>query len=106
MMFLTHPFAAKSLPLKIVLAPANVGMTIIEELAKPISMGLRLFGNMFAGELLFLLIALRQCMSTNNGIFRRLLNLSFINIFNNFAGLVMASCQVKPLSQDDWPHKH
>ncbi len=58
MMFLTHPFAAKSIPLKIVLAPANVGMTIIEELAKPISMGLRLFGNMFAGELLFLLIAL------------------------------------------------
>ena len=33
-------------------------MTLIEEIAKPVSLGLRLFGNMFAGELLFLLIAL------------------------------------------------
>jgi F-type H+-transporting ATPase subunit a len=33
-------------------------MTAVEEVAKPVSMGLRLFGNMFAGELLFLLIAL------------------------------------------------
>ena len=33
-------------------------MTTIEEVAKPISLGLRLFGNMFAGELIFLLIAL------------------------------------------------
>ena len=56
--FVTHPFSAKKLWVKIILAPANVMMTIIEELAKPISMGLRLFGNMFAGELLFLLIAL------------------------------------------------
>ena len=58
MVFLTHPFAASKLWVKVILAPANVMMTIIEELAKPISMGLRLFGNMFAGELLFLLIAL------------------------------------------------
>ena len=56
--FVTHPFSAEKLWVKIILAPANVMMTIIEELAKPISMGLRLFGNMFAGELLFLLIAL------------------------------------------------
>jgi F-type H+-transporting ATPase subunit a len=33
-------------------------MTTIEEVAKPVSLALRLFGNMFAGELLFLLIAL------------------------------------------------
>jgi F-type H+-transporting ATPase subunit a len=58
MVFLTHPFAASKLWVKVILSPANVMMTIIEELAKPISMGLRLFGNMFAGELLFLLIAL------------------------------------------------
>ena len=31
---------------------------MIEEIAKPLSLGLRLFGNMFAGELVFLLIAL------------------------------------------------
>jgi F-type H+-transporting ATPase subunit a len=33
-------------------------MTLIEEIAKPLSLALRLFGNMFAGELVFLLIAL------------------------------------------------
>jgi F-type H+-transporting ATPase subunit a len=38
--------------------PVNFMMTAVEELAKPLSMGLRLFGNMFAGELVFLLIAL------------------------------------------------
>jgi F-type H+-transporting ATPase subunit a len=31
---------------------------LIEELAKPISLALRLFGNMFAGEVLFILIVL------------------------------------------------
>lgn len=56
--FLFHPFAADNILLKIILIPFNVIMTTIEELSKPISMGLRLFGNMFAGELIFLLIAL------------------------------------------------
>ncbi|BAW81201.1 F0F1 ATP synthase subunit A [Candidatus Nitrosoglobus terrae] len=49
--FLFHPFGKY-------LIPINVIMTTIEELAKPVSLGLRLFGNMFAGELIFLLIAL------------------------------------------------
>jgi len=50
-MFLTHPFGPWLFPL-------NIVMTLIEELAKPISLGLRLFGNLFAGELVFMLIAL------------------------------------------------
>ncbi len=50
-MFLFHPFGKW-------LMPVNVVMTLIEEVAKPVSLGLRLFGNMFAGELIFLLIAL------------------------------------------------
>ena len=49
--FLFHPFGPY-------LMPVNIIMTTIEEIAKPVSLGLRLFGNMFAGELLFLLIAL------------------------------------------------
>lgn len=56
--FFFHPFEAKSPVVKVILAPINLMMTIIEEVAKPVSLGLRLFGNMFAGELLFLLIAL------------------------------------------------
>lgn len=56
--FFFHPFSAKNIVVKIILAPINFLMTLIEEVAKPVSLGLRLFGNMFAGELLFLLIAL------------------------------------------------
>ncbi|MGH8551330.1 MAG: F0F1 ATP synthase subunit A [Methylococcales bacterium] len=40
------------------LLPFNLLLKIVEELAKPISLGLRLFGNLYAGELIFILIAL------------------------------------------------
>lgn len=56
--FFFHPFVAEGTGAKIALAIPNLLMTLIEEIAKPVSLGLRLFGNMFAGELLFLLIAL------------------------------------------------
>jgi F-type H+-transporting ATPase subunit a len=38
--------------------PFNVVLRIVDELAKPLSLGLRLFGNLYAGELIFILIAL------------------------------------------------
>lgn len=56
--FTCKPFTAKSLPLQIVLSPFNILLKSVEELAKPISLGLRLFGNLYAGELIFILIAL------------------------------------------------
>ena len=40
------------------LAPFNLGMQLIEFVAKTVSHGMRLFGNMYAGELIFMLIAL------------------------------------------------
>ncbi|MDO4907051.1 F0F1 ATP synthase subunit A [Neisseria sp.] len=40
------------------LAPVNFILNIVEFLSKTISHGMRLFGNMYAGELVFLLIAL------------------------------------------------
>jgi len=40
------------------LAPFNFAMQIIEFTAKTVSHGMRLFGNMYAGELIFMLIAL------------------------------------------------
>ena len=49
----TAPFGAHPL-----LWPFNFGMQIIEFIAKTVSHGMRLFGNMYAGELIFLLIAL------------------------------------------------
>ena len=41
-----------------ILGLINVTMQIIEYVAKAVSHGMRLFGNMYAGELVFLLIAL------------------------------------------------
>jgi F-type H+-transporting ATPase subunit a len=49
----TAPFGAHPL-----LWPVNFAMQIIEFVAKTVSHGMRLFGNMYAGELIFLLIAL------------------------------------------------
>ncbi|WP_423063270.1 F0F1 ATP synthase subunit A [Candidiatus Paracoxiella cheracis] len=40
------------------LFPINVLFRLIDELVKPMSLALRLFGNLFAGELIFILIAL------------------------------------------------
>lgn len=40
------------------LLPVNVIFKLIEECVKPVSLSLRLYGNMFAGELIFILIAL------------------------------------------------
>lgn len=48
---LTHPFGPW-------LAPFNLILNLVEELARPISLSLRLFGNIYAGELIFVLIAL------------------------------------------------
>jgi F-type H+-transporting ATPase subunit a len=50
--FHAHGFAA------VLLAPANFLLNIVEFAAKSVSLGMRLFGNMFAGELVFMLIAL------------------------------------------------
>lgn len=48
---LTHPFGP-------FLFPVNLVLRIVEDVAKPVSLALRLFGNLFAGELIFILIAL------------------------------------------------
>lgn len=55
---LTHPFAAGNIFVQLLLAPINLILRIVEEIARPVSLALRLFGNLFAGELIFILIAL------------------------------------------------
>ena len=54
----TAPFHAHSPVGIVLLAPANFGLNLIEFGAKTISHGMRLWGNMYAGELVFMLIAL------------------------------------------------
>jgi F-type H+-transporting ATPase subunit a len=54
-------------PFGIWLAPFNLLLNVIEFAAKTVSLGMRLFGNMYAGELLFLLIALLGSTATAFG---------------------------------------
>jgi F-type H+-transporting ATPase subunit a len=57
-----HPIAPPTRGIGLVAAPLIIAFNFILEsvslLAKPLSLSLRLFGNMFAGELIFILIAI------------------------------------------------
>jgi len=52
-----HPFGRY-------LIPVNFVLEMINFIAKPISLGLRLFGNLYAGEMIFILIALMLFFSS------------------------------------------
>jgi F-type H+-transporting ATPase subunit a len=52
-----QPFSAKNPIVKALLVPANLILEIVPFLARPISLSLRLYGNLFAGEMIFLLLA-------------------------------------------------
>ena len=55
----TAPFGTSKNPIiALLLGIVNLAMQLVEFVAKTVSHGMRLFGNMYAGELLFLLIAL------------------------------------------------
>jgi F-type H+-transporting ATPase subunit a len=55
----TAPFGTSKNPVfALILGVLNLGMQLIEFTAKTVSHGMRLFGNMYAGELVFMLIAL------------------------------------------------
>ena len=52
-----HPFSSKNLLVQALFVPVNFLLEFVTLIAKPISLGLRLFGNLYAGELIFILIA-------------------------------------------------
>ena len=58
---LFHPFGKWGMPFNLIL-------NLVEHLARPVSLGLRLFGNMYAGEMIFMLLALLT-LSTGFGHF-------------------------------------
>jgi F-type H+-transporting ATPase subunit a len=67
------PFGTSKNPIgALVLGLINFSMQMIEFVAKTVSHGMRLFGNMFAGELVFMLIALLggfAALSLSGGVF-------------------------------------
>ncbi len=53
-----HPFEAKNPVLKLLFIPVNFFLEFVSLISKPISHSLRLFGNLYAGEMIFILISL------------------------------------------------
>ncbi len=53
----TAPFHAEGMGGKIALVIPNLVLNLVEYLSKPVSLAMRLFGNMYGGELVFMLIA-------------------------------------------------
>ncbi len=51
-----HPFSASNVFVQALLVPFNLLLELIALVAKPFSLALRLFGNLYAGELIFILI--------------------------------------------------
>ena len=64
-----HPFGKWMLPF-------NFLLKLVEELAKPVSLALRLFGNLYAGELIFILIALFTLSAGGHSLGETVLNLA------------------------------
>lgn len=72
-----QPFQAKSLGMKLVFLPINLFLETVNLVAKPISLSLRLFGNMYAGEMIFILIAVMYGAGLVLGSFAGLLHLGW-----------------------------
>ena len=66
---LLHPFGKWMMPF-------NLLLKLVEEVAKPVSLALRLFGNLYAGELIFILIALFTLSAGGHSLSETLLNLA------------------------------
>ncbi len=64
-----HPFSSKNAVVQILLIPVNLVLELSNLLAKPISLGLRLFGNLYAGEVIFILIAIMIGVNLILGVF-------------------------------------
>ena len=68
-----QPFESKSMFGKILFLPINFFLEFVGLISKPISLSLRLFGNLYAGEMIFILIALLFSSGIGLGIFAGML---------------------------------
>lgn len=93
-----QPFSAKNPVVKVLLVLPNLILEIVPLLARPLSLSLRLYGNLFAGEMIFLLLAtlslagLHQ-LSTSSGLFYMVLQILLAvvwTLFDLFVGVLQA----------------
>ena len=72
-----QPFESKNMLVQALFIPVNFLLEFVSLIAKPVSLSLRLFGNMYAGEMIFILIALMFGGSFAMGIFGGVLQLGW-----------------------------
>lgn len=93
-----QPFTAKNPVVKALLVLPNLLLEIVPLLARPLSLSLRLYGNLFAGEMIFLLLATLSLsgihqLSTASGWFYTVLQIllaALWTIFDLFVGVLQA----------------
>jgi F-type H+-transporting ATPase subunit a len=93
-----QPFSAKNPVVKALLVLPNLLLEIVPLLARPLSLSLRLYGNLFAGEMIFLLLATLSLrgvhqLSTASGWFFTILQILLAavwTVFDLFVGVLQA----------------
>jgi len=71
------PFTSKNPVVQAIFIPINFLLEFVSLIAKPISLALRLFGNMYAGEMIFILIAIMYNAGVVLGLFGGVLQLGW-----------------------------
>ncbi len=72
-----QPFQSKNTAIQLIFIPINFLLEFVSLIAKPVSLALRLFGNMYAGEMIFILIAIMFNAGLIMGIFGGFLQLGW-----------------------------
>ena len=72
-----QPFSSSNPIVQVLFIPINFVLEFVGLVAKPLSLSLRLFGNMYAGEMIFILIALMYSAGLVLGVFGGVLQLGW-----------------------------
>ncbi|MET0067095.1 MAG: F0F1 ATP synthase subunit A [Candidatus Thiodiazotropha sp.] len=72
-----QPFSSSNPVVNLLFIPVNFVLEFVSLIAKPISLALRLFGNMYAGEMIFILIAIMYNAGLVLGLFGGVLQLGW-----------------------------
>ena len=72
-----QPFSSKNPAVNAGFIPINFILEFVSLIAKPVSLALRLFGNMYAGEMIFILIAIMYSAGAVMGVFGGMLQLGW-----------------------------
>ncbi|HEC15000.1 MAG TPA: F0F1 ATP synthase subunit A [Sedimenticola sp.] len=72
-----QPFSSKNPVVQGLFIPINFLLEFVSLIAKPVSLALRLFGNMYAGEMIFILIAIMYSSGVALGLFGGFLQLGW-----------------------------